>query len=139
MLQGDVALARGRQAKALIFHRDALSIALRSGSGSNILECLEAMASSIAELGEPEKAVTLWSAADHERSENGMPLLPLDASVRGQRIAALRTALTGDVFEKAWVLGRALSLREATTRALEVARSRGGAERTGQAGNQRQR
>jgi predicted ATPase/DNA-binding SARP family transcriptional activator len=120
-LRGELAAARGHRGEALALNRDALSIAIRSGNHSNILECLEAMASSVADLGELEEAAALWSAADYGRLELDMPILPLPASVRAQRVAALRTALTDDVFENSWAIGRGLSLAHATTRALEVA------------------
>lgn len=130
-VQDDVARSEGRRAEALVLHRDALAVASRSGHASNILDCLEAMATSLSDHGEPEEATVLWAAADHGHSATGMPISPYLEPLRDEHIEALRAALTGENFDQAWAEGQALTITEATDRALDVARSLISGEATG--------
>ena len=119
-VRGDVARAQGRLAEALALHREALAVASRSGNRPSILDCIEAIAASLADHGDPEEAVVMWAAAKHGRSGTGIQITPFEKTLRDQHIEALRASLTGNRFDEAWAEGQALTIEEATNRGLEV-------------------
>jgi tetratricopeptide (TPR) repeat protein len=117
---GNLACVEGKPMTALAHHLAALRL---PGELFHLLEGLEAMTVSLILYGDHEQATVLLSAAEQERHRAGLPR-PLYLQQRYAHCAeSLRTALSADIFSRAWSDGHALSIEQAKERAVEVASS----------------
>jgi tetratricopeptide (TPR) repeat protein len=113
---GDAAGARQR-------HREALALYQRRENGQGIVWSLERLAVVEAASGDAGKAVRLLGAAAAAREGLGKPMDPWDQEDWDQAVAAAAAALEPQEFDAAWAEGRALTLAQAVTYALEEARA----------------
>jgi hypothetical protein len=80
---------------------------------------LEVFAALIAVEGEPERAARLYGAAEALREVIGAPLPPNERPRYEREVAAARAQLDEERFRAAWAEGRAMSMEEAISYALE--------------------
>ncbi len=110
--QKDYERARSLFAEALTFSQelqDRLSIA----------SCLVGLAGILGVLGEPQRAVRLFGAAEALRDNLGAQIQPADRLDYESNLAVSRAQLEPAIFETTWAEGRALSLEQAAASALE--------------------
>ena len=117
---GNVCLAQGDRTAALEYHGKALNVA---PDGEGILDCLEAIAASLSDHGEHQRAVVLIASADRERRDIRTPVPPYRRPRHSQQIEMLKAVLSGTVFEQAWTEGEAIPITEAKALALDLAGS----------------
>jgi tetratricopeptide (TPR) repeat protein len=120
-LQRDYPAARRNQAESLAIRR-------RIGDRHGIAYSLEALAAleaaegaTRASEGEPGalRAARLWSAAEALREEIGSPMPPSERVEYDRQLREARAAVGEAGFAAAWAEGRALTLEEAISRALD--------------------
>jgi tetratricopeptide (TPR) repeat protein len=121
ILLGSVARAEGRPAEALERHRDALRLVCEGRRKSQILTCIEAVASSLMDFGKTADAVVLLAAAERGRLETCLQLSPQRKAAIETEIDTLRAALGSKVFASAWARGEGLSMDDAAAHGLERA------------------
>jgi DNA-binding NarL/FixJ family response regulator len=85
---------------------------------------LEGFASVAAAEHDLQRAVRLWGAAEALRDTVGLPMPPHRRRRHTAAITAARAELGDDAFETAWADGRALSVDEAMSFALDTAEAR---------------
>ncbi len=95
---------------------ESLTLRRAQGSTSGVAECLEGLAK-IAQL-RPDRAATLFAAAEALRKGIGAPLSPADRADRDCQLDAVRTALGEEGFTTAWQQGYAMTLDQASQFAL---------------------
>ena len=101
---------------------EALEISRELGDRSGIAVTMEGIAAVAAIVGEPQGAARLYGAADVLREAIGMPLTPDDRPDYERSVAAARCRLDGSTFSAGWDAGRGLSLEDAVSEALALAR-----------------
>ena len=109
---GDATVALTMLTEALELHR---SIDDRWG----MAWCLEGLAAAALALSQPERAVTLLSAAQRLRETLSAPLPPAERVERDKILASARTTLGGSAFSAAWETGAHYSLTAALAYALQ--------------------
>ena len=116
---GMVALGQQEPLRATRLFADSLAIYASLALKPDIIDCLEALARTLASAGQLEVAARLFGAAEAQREVNGVPL-PLDEE--GEQIAAAARAVLAQVDGSgAWSAGRGLSLDDAIADALTIA------------------
>lgn len=83
------------------------------------LDELEELAADACGLNLYGYAATLWGAAERHREEMGSQMPPVAVERLSQYISHARAALGGAQFQTAWAAGRAMTLEQAVTYALE--------------------
>ncbi len=94
----------------------SLMLRRAQGSTSGVAECLEGLAK-VSQL-RPDRAATLFAAAEALRKAIGAPLPPADRGNRDCQLDAVRTALGQEGFATAWEQGYAMALEQAIQFAL---------------------
>lgn len=111
------ARVRGDWAGAQVLLGEALKLYQRLGTKENTIECLESIAFCAYQLGEWERATLLYSAAEQLRETFYIPRsLPSQQEFENE-VAQVRAQFLD--FETAWGAGRALTLEQASARALK--------------------
>jgi tetratricopeptide (TPR) repeat protein len=117
---GDVELARGDYAAAQVLYKQSLAIVQELGYRAGIAFALEGWASAAAALGRTACAARAWGAGERLRQELGSPRPPKGQLRFEREVTAARAALGDDAaFDRAWQEGRAMTLEQAVTLALE--------------------
>jgi tetratricopeptide (TPR) repeat protein len=114
--------------------RHSLAIRKEMGNRRGMIECLEALARVAAEAGkshqdgeayaaqtdvlQPERAATLFGAAEALRETIKSPLSPADLDDHNRILGQARTQLDEAAWTAAWTAGRAMSLDQAVSYAL---------------------
>lgn len=114
---GQVANRRAAYAEALALMQE--SLLQHQEVRPRIPPRLEGLAQVWLGLGEPERAVTLLSAADCLRRAMGSPIPPVERADDEQTRAALQASLPDTDFARAWAAGQTLSLPETLAYALD--------------------
>jgi hypothetical protein len=112
---GDVARAAALDAEALEVRRD-LSDRL------SMAHSLDSIAATVSRAGFAEAGARLYGASERLREELGAPLPPSERARYETGLAMTRSAVGDEAYERAWAAGRALSLDEAVSEALDIAR-----------------
>jgi predicted ATPase/class 3 adenylate cyclase len=118
---GWIALLQDDLGRAADLYRESLSLSWDSGRNPIVQSALEGSACVAGAKGETERAVRLWGAAQTLHETKGIPrdtdfLAEADAC-----ISAVRSGMGEEAWEEAWRKGRAMTLDEAVSYALEEA------------------
>ena len=109
---GDHERARALLAESLVLHQEL-------GVNRNIAEGLEGMAEVAGGREEDRRAARLWGAADALRETTDSPWLASERRLHEPYLAAVRSRMDEADWTEAWEEGRAMSLGEAISYALE--------------------
>jgi hypothetical protein len=107
-------------ASALKYHLESLSIKVRVMDKLGIAYSLEGLAQVRAANEEPERAATLWGAAEHLRESLNVPLDPSRAEMYTSLIPRTREQIGEEFFAACWKRGQRLQLDEAIEYALQA-------------------
>jgi tetratricopeptide (TPR) repeat protein len=118
---GWIALLQDDLGRASDLYRETLTLSWETGVNPVVQRTLEGLACLAGAKGEAERAARLWGAAQVLHETKGIPrdidfLAEADA-----RIAAVRLGMGEEAWEEAWRKGRAMTLDEAVSYALEEA------------------
>jgi predicted ATPase/class 3 adenylate cyclase len=116
---GWVALLQDDLGRAADLYRESLSLSWETGLNPLVQSVLEGFACVAGADGETERAARLWAAAQTLHEAKSIPrdidfLAEADA-----RISAVRLGMREEAWEEAWRKGRAMTLDEAVSYALE--------------------
>jgi predicted ATPase len=98
---------------------EGLAIAKEVGDKELIAMSLEAFAKVASATGQPAQAAKLFGAAEAMREGTNVPIQTASRKDYDGNVAAVRSALGEDAFAAAWATGRAMTLDQAITYALE--------------------
>lgn len=110
---GFIALQSGDIHQAQTLFTESLKIRSESGNQQGIAECLAGLASSLAMLGEGERAARFFGAARGILNHTGLPMAPVDLLEWQHNEGKARALCDPSRFEKAWAEGEALNLKQA--------------------------
>ncbi len=116
---GLVEFARENYAVATELQTEALTIRRGLTNPAALARCLENFALLAAAQHQPERAIRLFAAANHERERIGITLPPNDAEVNDRYINQAKAQLGDSRFEYYWVTGEDLDIGDAIDLALE--------------------
>jgi non-specific serine/threonine protein kinase len=119
---------QGDYRRATALYAESLVLRYEQGEKQSIASSLRGLASIAAATRQYGRAARLWGAADALREAIGAPP-PRHAARAQDAIAATRRELGEEAFATAWAAGRALSLADAVSEALQT--STDVAEQTG--------
>jgi hypothetical protein len=111
--QGDLRAARTLLAESLGLYRG-------TGKLLGIAECLESLARLAAAERRFTRAAQCLGAAEVLRETMGAPLPPPERAEYDRTLSAMRSGCSEEAFAGAWSEGRAMSLEQAVSVALEV-------------------
>ena len=112
LLQDDL----GRSAD---LYRESLSHSWETGMNPLVQDALEGIACLAEAKGEAERAARLWGAAQALQEAKDIPRDPDFLAEADARISAVRLGMGEEAWEEAWRKGRAMTLDEAVSYALE--------------------
>jgi predicted ATPase/class 3 adenylate cyclase len=112
LLQDDLGRAAG-------LFRESLSLSWDSGLNPLVQGGLEGFACVAGARGEAERAARLWGAAQTLHETKGILRDPDFLAEADARISAVRSGMGEEAWEEAWRKGRAMTLEEAVSYALE--------------------
>ncbi len=122
MLSGVTALERRDPRSAADRYREALTVCRDTGQRHEALNCLEGLGAAAHLAGDRLRAARLFGAARALLNAGGLHPEPgADRDCYDHHLAALRSALAGEVFQAEWAVGRAMTFDEAVAHALEPA------------------
>lgn len=104
--QGDLDQARTQ-------FRESLAMFLKLGNQRGIAECLAAMAGLWAEEGKFEASARMLGAASALLDQTGGSWWPADRVEYERNLLRIKAGMAGDVFERTWKVGDAMTLNEA--------------------------
>jgi predicted ATPase/class 3 adenylate cyclase/Tfp pilus assembly protein PilF len=116
---GWIALLQDDLGRAADLYRESLSLAWDTGMNQNIPHDFEGLACLAGGKGDAERAARLWGAAQILHETKGIPRDPDFLAEADVRISAVRLGMGEEVWEEAWRKGRAMTLEEAVSYALE--------------------
>jgi hypothetical protein len=123
---GWIALLQDDSGRAADLYRESLSLAWDTGMNQNVLLDFEGLACLAGAKGDAERAARLWGAAQILLETKGIPRDPDFLAEADARISAVRTGMGEEAWEEAWRKGRAMTLEEAVSYALEGEEEAGG-------------
>jgi hypothetical protein len=118
---GEVVCRQGDYGTARDLFVDSLVIRRELGDERGAAECLEGLAIVIGAQGEPERASWLFGAIQALRERIGATLPPADRVKHKGQVESVRSRLGETAFAAALAAGRAITLDQAITEALEEA------------------
>lgn len=116
---GDIARRQGDYDRATTLFAQTLALPPLISDARGVAFCLEGLACVAFARNQPQRAARLLGAAESLRDGTDNPLPPSRCEEHFRNAAAVRTVLGDEVFWEAWSKGRAMTLKEATTYALE--------------------
>jgi predicted ATPase/class 3 adenylate cyclase len=116
---GAAECARGDHGQATAALAESLTFARSLNDQSGIAASLEQIAEVLVQTGASERAAHLFGAAEVLHDVSGQPREPEPDQTYAQAITTLRSQLSATTFAAAWTTGRALTLEQAMTEALE--------------------
>jgi predicted ATPase/Tfp pilus assembly protein PilF len=116
---GWIALLQDDIGKAAYLYRESLSFSWEIGRNPLVQWALEGLACLAGAKGETERAGRLWGAAQSLHETKGIPRDTDFLAEADARISAVRSGMGEEVWEAAWRKGRAMTLDEAVSYALE--------------------
>ncbi len=120
MQLGHIARLEGDDRQAIGHYRESLALDKDLGANEMAVENIEFLACVAADHSQPDRSVRLFGAASALRTTFDLPA-PMDteAPALAEHLARARTA--NPDWERAWALGRAMSLEQAIAEANQVA------------------
>jgi predicted ATPase len=116
---GKATSRQGEHARAAGFCRESLALRREMEDRRGMAPCLEGLAGAAAAAGEAERAARVLGAAEALREALGRPLPPVERADYEREVGAVRAALGEKAFAAAWAAGRAMTLEQVITDALE--------------------
>jgi predicted ATPase/class 3 adenylate cyclase/Tfp pilus assembly protein PilF len=116
---GWIALLQDDLGRAADLYGESLSLSWVIGLNPLVQSALEGFACLAAAKGDAERAARLWGAAQALQERKGISRDTDFLAEADARIYAVRTGMEEEVWEEAWRKGRAMSLDEAVSYALE--------------------
>jgi predicted ATPase/Tfp pilus assembly protein PilF len=120
---GGIAFEQGDHAQAQLFYRESLLMLRETGDKEGLAVCLEGLAGVSSVHGQAALAARLYGAAELIREAIGSPRIPVARAEYERMVAATRAQLDQNMFAAAWAEGRAISLEQAVSDALEATAS----------------
>jgi predicted ATPase/class 3 adenylate cyclase len=116
---GWVALLQDDLGRAADLYRESLSLSWDTGLNPLVQMALEGFACVAGAKGEAQRAARLWGAAQALHEAKGIPRDTDFLAEADTRISAVRLGMGEEAWEEAWCKGRAMTLDEAVSYALE--------------------
>jgi predicted ATPase/class 3 adenylate cyclase len=116
---GWIALLQDDLGRAADIYKESLTLAWDTGMNHIVQGDLEGFACLAAVRGETERAARLWGAVQALHETKGIPRDTDFLAEAGARISAVRSGMGEEAWEEAWRKGRAMTLDEAVSYALE--------------------
>src|SRR5215212_7780228 len=116
---GWIALLQDDLGRAADLYSESLSLAWDIGMNPTVQSALEGFACVAREEGDAERAAQLWGAAQTLHETKGIPRDSDFLAEADARISAVRSGMGEEVWEEALRKGRAMTLEEAVSYALE--------------------
>jgi predicted ATPase/DNA-binding SARP family transcriptional activator/DNA-binding CsgD family transcriptional regulator/Tfp pilus assembly protein PilF len=116
---GWIALLREDLGRAADHYRESLSLSWDTGLTPLVQSVLEGFACVAGVRGQTERGVRLWGAAQSLHETKGIPRDDDFLAEADVRISAVRSSMGEEAWEEAWRKGRAMTLGEAVSYALE--------------------
>jgi predicted ATPase/DNA-binding SARP family transcriptional activator/DNA-binding CsgD family transcriptional regulator len=116
---GWMALLQDDLSSAAKLYRESLSLSWDSGLTPLVQNTLEGVACVAGAKGEAERAARLWGAAQALHETKGIPRDTDFLAEADARISAVRLGMGEEAWEEAWRKGRAMTLDEVVSYALE--------------------
>jgi predicted ATPase/class 3 adenylate cyclase len=116
---GWIALLQDDLGRAADLYRESLSLAWDAGLNPLVQSALEGFACLAGAEGEAERAARLWGAAQTLHETKGIPRDTDFLAEADARISAVRLGMGEQAWEEAWRKGRAMTLDEAVSYAME--------------------
>jgi hypothetical protein len=116
---GWIALLQDDLGRAADHYRESLSLSWDTGMNPIVHHDLEGLACLAGAQGKAERAARLWGAAQALHETKGIPRDTDFLAEADARIAVVRSAMGEEAWEEAWRKGRAMTLDEAVSYALE--------------------
>jgi tetratricopeptide (TPR) repeat protein len=116
---GWVALLQDDLGRAADLYRESLSLSWETGLTPLVQMALEGFACVAGAKGEAQRAARLWGAAQALHEAKGIPRDTDFLAEADTRISAVRSGTGEEAWEEAWCKGRAMTLDEAVSYALE--------------------
>src|ERR671910_1782991 len=116
---GWIALLQDDLGRAAEIFRESLSLSWDSGMNPIVQSVLEGFACVAGARGDAERAARLWGAAQTLHETKGIPRDDDFLAEADARISAVRSGMGEETWEEAWRKGRAMTLEEAVSYALE--------------------
>ena len=116
---GWMALLQDDLGKAADLYRESLSLSWDTGMNLLVQSALEGFACVTGAKGDAERSARLWGAARALHETKGIPRDTDFLAEADARISAVRLGMGEEVWEEAWRKGRAMTLDEAVSYALE--------------------
>lgn len=110
---GFIALQRGDIHRAQDHFKESLALQSEAGNQQGIAECLAGLASSLVMLGKGEQAALFFGAARGILTRTGLPMAPADQAEWQRDERKARDLCDPSRFEKSWVEGGELNLKQA--------------------------
>jgi predicted ATPase/DNA-binding CsgD family transcriptional regulator/DNA-binding XRE family transcriptional regulator len=120
--QGHTLLHQNKVAHAAALFRESLAVMNTSGRQSSVAECLAGLATVARMLHWPERAARLLGAATAYFDSLNHHLELVDRPNYDHTLATVRAQLPAPAFDAAWSEGQAMTMEQAISEALEVAR-----------------
>ncbi len=121
---GLVVTRRGDYERTRMLVKESLLLSRQLGSKINIAECLEILSEMAGALGDFRRAARLWGTADALREAINAPWPPLERRLYESYLAAIRSRANEALWRRSWEEGRAMTMEEAFTYALEDTQER---------------
>jgi predicted ATPase/class 3 adenylate cyclase len=116
---GWIALLQDDLGRAADLYRESLSLSWDAGLNPIVQSALEGFACLAGAKGDVERAARLWGAAQALQEAKGIPRDTDFLAEADARISAVRSRREEEAWEEAWRNGRAMTLEEAVSYALE--------------------
>jgi hypothetical protein len=116
-----MALLQDDLGRAANLYGESLTLAWDTGMNPIVQGGLEGFACMAGVRGETERAARLWGAAQALHETKGIPRDPDFLAEADARISAVRSGMGEEEWEESWRKGRAITLDEAVSYALEEA------------------
>ena len=116
---GWMALLQDDLGRAADLYRESLSISWDAGLNPLVQVALEGLACVAGATGGEERAARLWGAAQALQEAKDIPRDPDFIAEADARISAVRSGMGEEGWEEAWRRGRAMTLDEAVSYALQ--------------------
>jgi predicted ATPase/class 3 adenylate cyclase/Tfp pilus assembly protein PilF len=116
---GWITLLQDDLGKAADLYGESLSLAWDAGLNPLVEHTLEGFACLAGARGATDRAARLWGAAQTLHETKGIPRDPDFLSEADARISVVRSGMNEEAWEEAWRKGRAMTLDEAVSYALE--------------------
>ena len=116
---GWIALLQDDLSRAADLYRESLSLSWDTGLTPLVQSALEGFACVAGAKGEADRAARLWGAAQSLHETKGIPRDDDFLAEADARISAVRSGMGEEAWEETWRKGRAMTLDEAVSYALE--------------------